>query len=169
MSSLTTRYLSLLGTLLVALLGPLALGSTAHAQVSAPDPVPELFSRVGAYENRIVDLVNLRRTAAGLRPVRVFNGCIDHLSEGLARNIAATGELVHRDQTQILRRCHLHWVGEALVRGTGLTPSVAVAAWMASPPHRAVLMKARAHDAGVGMALDPEGRLVVVLNFGDPT
>jgi uncharacterized protein YkwD len=44
-----------------------------------------------------------------------------------------------------------------------------VRAWMHSPPHRAVLMKARAKLAGVAISHDAQGRVVGVVNLGDPT
>ena len=136
--------------------------------VPAPDPSLDPLTHLSEYENRVVHLVNKKRKAADLRPVRRFNGCIDRLSERWARKIVDTGELVHRDQTSVLRRCDLAWAGETLVRGTALTPAEAVQAWMDSPSHRDVLMKKRARHAGLGARLDPEGRIVGVLNFGDP-
>ena len=92
---------------------------------------------------------------------------MDRTSERWSAHLADIGELVHRDLTKVLDKCDLNWVGETLVRGTALLPGAAVKAWMASPPHRKVLMKPRASRAGVGTRLDAEGRLVTVLNFSD--
>ncbi len=44
-----------------------------------------------------------------------------------------------------------------------------VRAWMRSPGHRAVLMKPRANLAGVAIRRDAQGRVVGVVNLGDPT
>jgi uncharacterized protein YkwD len=119
------------------------------------------------FEARILGVVNKHRKAAHLKPVRSVNGCIDRFSERWARHLADSGDFVHRDQHRILRKCDLTWVGEDLVRGTGLTPASAVRAWLRSPSHRAVLMKPRANRAGIGIRIDGQGRVIGVLNFGD--
>ena len=55
----------------------------------------------------------------------------------------------------MLRRCDQGWAGENLVRGTLLTPSMTVDAWLASPSHREILMKKRARLAGVAVVRTP--------------
>lgn len=127
------------------------------------DPLVDLDE----YEERILVAVNRKRAKAGLPRVRFFHACADLLAEAWAVKLSLVGDLVHRDQRVLLRRCDYDWAGETLVRGSGLTPQSAVRAWMASPTHRAVLMKRRADRAGVGTALGLDGRLYTVLNFGD--
>lgn len=135
--------------------------------------VPPAASTSGAprsladYESRVVIKINAVRHAHGLRPVRYFDSCLDKFSEKWARHLADSGRFEHRDQTTVLNTCHQAWVGEALVRGTGISPEQMVRAWLRSPPHRAILLKARANRAGVGVVLDRQGRYVGVLNFGD--
>jgi uncharacterized protein YkwD len=135
--------------------------------VPSPDTSLDPLLNLTEFENRVVVRVNKARKKAGLKPVRYFDSCTDGFSERWARHLADTGDLVHRDQRKILRRCDLNWVGEALVRGTALTPGGAVRAWLKSPEHRAVLMKPRANRAGIGVRIDGLGRFVGVLNFGD--
>jgi uncharacterized protein YkwD len=164
--SVTTVSLGLMagGTALVT--GPAEaktwIGPKADPEV---DPMQDLDE----FENRVLGAVNRARVAAGLKKVRVFQSCVDGYSERWARRIKKTGELAHRDQTKVLAGCDLAWAGETLVRGAGLTPKVAVGAWLASPSHRAVLMKERARWAGIAIRVDPQGRVVGVLNFGDPS
>ena len=122
---------------------------------------------IDLYETRVLRLVNQRRAAHGRTPVRRINGCVDRLSESWAGHLAATGDFLHRDQMTVLNRCHMHWAGEALARGTAMLPTGAVTAWMHSPEHRAVLLKRRANRAGLGVRLDSQGRIVLVLNFTD--
>ena len=141
--------------------GPATAGASAGASEADAPLDLDLF------EDRILAVVNKHRKAADLKPVRSVNGCIDRFSERWARHLADTGDFVHRNQHRILRRCDLTWVGEDLVRGTGLTPASAVRAWLDSPGHRAVLMKPRANRAGIGIRVDAQGRVVGVLNFGD--
>lgn len=171
MHSHSSRAIALLVALLLAASGQLALASAASAKVwkvTRPDTSIDALTHLREYENRIVFFVNKRRKAADLDPVRFFTGCLDRVSERWATHLAESGELVHRNQKKVLRRCDLHWTGETLVRGTALTPSEAVKAWMHSPSHRDVLMKKRAKRAGMGVKVDSEGRYVGVVNFGDP-
>ena len=164
------RVASLLATLAVLLAG-LLTATTAPAsakiwKVPAPNVSLDPLTHLTEFENRIVVQINKRRKKAGLKPVRYFDSCVDGFSERWARHLAETGELVHRNQRRILRRCDLTWVGETLVRGTALTPASTVKAWMHSPDHRAVIMKPRANRAGVGVRLGG-GQIYAVLNFGD--
>ncbi len=171
MSPQRTRLLSLLVALLIAVTGQLMLAQTASAKVwkvPAPDAEINPLVALTEYENRIAFQVNKKRKSADLRPVRFFETCVDRTSERWVAHLVDIGDLVHRNLGKVLKKCDLEWVGETLVRGTALQPGAAVKAWMASPPHRAVLMKPRARLAGVGTLLDADGRLVTVLNFSDP-
>jgi uncharacterized protein YkwD len=119
------------------------------------------------FERRVLRQINKRRAARDLRRVKIVSDCLDGYAEDWAETIARTGLLIHRDQAIIVAGCELVWAGEALARGTGLTPKGTVKAWMNSPDHKAVIMKRRANRAGIGVRKDAEGRTVVVLNFGD--
>jgi uncharacterized protein YkwD len=157
------------GAASLAAISPLTSSPAAASTwaVPAPDLSLDPLLNLDEFENRLVVRINKARKHAGLKPVRFFDGCTDHFSERWAVHLAETGDFVHRNQRKILRRCDLTWVGEALVRGTGLTPGGAVKAWLHSPEHRAVLMKSRANRAGVGVRIDGQGRVVGVLNFAD--
>ncbi len=140
---------------------------TWAAPASDPDLDPQL--RLNEFENRLLVQINKARRNAGLKKVRVFQSCVDRQSERWAGTIKRSGELVHRDQMKVIRRCDLAWAGETLVRGEGLTPQSAVNAWLSSPSHYDVIMKKRARWAGIGVRVDSGGRYVGVLNFGDAT
>ena len=161
------------GLLVLALvLGCLAdaLPAAAHpssARTAGAADAAEAGLDLDAYETQVLRLVNQRRRAHGRHPVRRVNRCVDRLSENWAAHLAKTGDFVHRDQTVVLNRCHMHWAGEALARGTAMLPGGAVSAWMHSREHRAVLLKRRANRAGIGARLDGQGRIVLVLNFTD--
>ena len=132
------------------------------------DPEVDPLQHLDEFENRMLVAINEARAEAGLRQVRVFQSCVDGYSERWATHIKKTGDFAHRNQITVLNGCDLKWTGEALVRGTGLTPEAAVTAWLNSPTHYAVIMKKRARWAGIGVRVDAEGRVVGVLNFGDP-
>ncbi|MGZ4455258.1 MAG: CAP domain-containing protein [Oryzihumus sp.] len=161
----------LLTTLLTTLLTSLLLAGAPAAdaavwRVPAPrhtDPQRHLTE----FENRVVYRIDRVRAAAGLPQVRWFGSCVDGYAERWDRRLAASGAFRHRDQHEVLRGCGFTWAGEALVRGTGITPRDVVRAWMHSPEHRAVLMKPRANRAGIGITRDAHGRIVGVLNLGD--
>lgn len=163
-TTLVTGLVLLLGGLLVITAPPAA---ARIWRVPAPTASLDPLTHVDEFENRVVVLINRRRAKAGLPKVRYFDSCIDGFSERWAGHLAASGELVHRNQHRILDRCHLTWVGETLVRGTAITPAAVVKAWLHSPEHRAVIMKPRANRAGMGVRIDAQGRVIGVLNFGD--
>ncbi len=52
-------------------------------------------------------------------------------------------------------------VGQNIAWGTGsyVTPSAVVSAWMASPPHRAIILNASWRDTGIGVAAAAPARL----------
>jgi len=165
LATLAALVATVLAGLVVVTAGPASAKTWA---VPAPHASLDPLTHLTEYENRVVVLINQRRKDAHLKPVRYFDGCIDGFSERWARHLAEAGDFVHRNQRKILRRCDLTWVGEALARGTALTPVATVKAWMHSPEHRAVIMKARANRAGVGVRISPvDGKVYVVLNFGD--
>lgn len=119
------------------------------------------------FEKRLLRQINKRRVARELRPVRKVDECLDGFAQDWATYLATTGLFVHRDQNVIITACDMTWAGEALARGTGLTPKGTAKAWMKSPSHKAVIMKRRANRAGIGIDRDIEDRTIVVLNFGD--
>lgn len=166
--------------LLLAALLSLALAAGAAALLASPaqaktwaapaaDPDADPSKDLNEFENRILVQINKARVDAGLKKVRLFESCVDDKSETWARRIKRTGDFVHRDQMKVIKDCDLHWTGETLVRGTGLTPESAVDAWLKSPTHYDVIMKKRARWAGIGVRVDSDGRVIGVLNFGDAT
>lgn len=135
---------------------PTATPAAAAADASGP-----------VFEDQVMVAINAARVDAGLKAVRFFDTCIDRMATDWGTRIASTDVFAHRDQNEVLRKCHQTWAGETLIRGEGLSAQSMVDAWLASPPHRAVLLKVRASRAGLSVTLDPQGRQVGVLNFSD--
>lgn len=148
-----------------AILAVPAQAKTWLAPKANPDADPG--KDLNEYENRVLIQINKIRAKRDLKKVRVFESCVDGMSERWAQRIKKTGKFVHRDLDTVLDECDVMWTGETLVRGSGLTPREAVQLWMDSPPHKAVLMKKRARWAGVGVRVDGQGRFITVLNFAD--
>jgi len=170
MSRVLSRLAVLAAGLVISMACLLSV-SPAQAQpwaVPAPNLTLDPVLDLDEFENRLMHSINDVRTGAGLKPVRYFDPCVDRLAEAWSNRIANTGALLHRDQNIVLRRCKQAWAGEDLVRGTLLTPSIVVQAWLDSPSHRQILMKRRASLAGIAINLDGQGRFVGVLNLSDP-
>ena len=116
-------------------------------------------------EDLLMVEINQARAANGLGKVRVFDACTDRLSERWGRRIARTGVFAHRDQGDVVDRCHGTWAGETLVRGAGLTPEQMVQLWLDSPGHREILLSRRADRAGVAITRDGQDRIIGVVNL----
>jgi uncharacterized protein YkwD len=167
---LPLRVASALTAMSLAVLASAGPAQASVRRVPEPNYSVNPASHPGEYANRIVARINDARARAGLRQLRVYQTCLDSHSERWAKYLAQSGRLEHRNQYRVLSACNLHWTGETLARGAGgLSPRAMVRAWMHSPGHRAVLMKPRANLAGVAMRRDAQGRVVGVVNLGDPT
>lgn len=159
--------LTLLASLAAAAAVIVGVPATAHA---ATWPVPSSVKDLSAASNSDLESalmveINKARAANGLSKVWNFDVCTDKLSEALGARIARTGVLEHRDQGQVIDRCHNQWAGETLVRGSGLTPAAMVDLWLASPDHREILLSPRARRAGVAITEDAQGRMIGVVNL----
>jgi uncharacterized protein YkwD len=112
----------------------------------------------------IVCLVNADRARHGLRALR-RDGDLRHAAGRHSRNMVRRGFFSHVSPAgaglsdRLRRSGYIHgkWaghVGEALAAGTGTpsTPSVIVAAWIASPTHHRILLGRDFRDVGVGVA-----------------
>jgi uncharacterized protein YkwD len=165
LQSLTAAALTALITgLLLVLAAPSAEAKLWKPTVnSSLDPL----TAMNEFEDRVLIKINKVRANHHLPAVRYFQTCVDGMSENWDQRIVDTGNLVHRDQMTVIKKCNFTWTGECLIRGTGLTPRMSVNLWMHSPDHRAIIMKERATRAGVAFRVDPQGRVVGVLNFGD--
>jgi uncharacterized protein YkwD len=112
----------------------------------------------------IVCRVNAERAAHDLQPLRAApalnRAAREHAQDMVARgffaHITPEGEGVS-DRARAagyLRGRARWWVGECLAWGTGTrgTPDGIVQAWMDSPPHRRLVLSARARQLGIGLA-----------------
>lgn len=165
LQSVTAAALTALITgLLLVLSAPSAQAKLWRPTVnSSLDPQ----NAMNEFENRVLIKINRARARHHLPAVKYFETCADNMSESWDSRIVSTGDLVHRDQMTVIKKCNFSWTGENLIRGAGLTPAMSVSLWMHSPDHRAIILKKRANRAGLAFRVDPQGRVVGVLNFGD--
>ena len=165
MHSTTVRRLARLLPAILAALTAALVPSTANAASGCPG-AGSAPAEVGAPAVRTTTmcLLNAKRRANGLRSLRratklvraaqrhsrdmVAHSYFAHDSRsgaGFSARIARTGWMSGRDS----------WVvGENLAWGGGsrATPRQIVASWMASPEHRANILKPRFHVIGIGVA-----------------
>jgi uncharacterized protein YkwD len=162
---------------------------TAGAATASPEcrnaNLRPTAKNLGTVDAATLCLVNRERAADGLRTL--------HANRELGR-VAGTqvGSMVHKDyyadvgpsgQTPMalvsVTRYSAHAadldVGQNIAWGTGIyaTPAHIVQAWMASPPHREIMLSSEYRDAGVAAVsavpaiLDTSGRgAVYVIEFG---
>jgi uncharacterized protein YkwD len=149
----------LLGSRLAAEIGQAATRSSVLCLVNAERAKRGLRAVAGSWR--------LRRAAQGHSDDMVARDYFDHVTpggSGLAERVGATGYLRRRPDWAL---------GEAIgwAEGALATPSALMSAWMASPPHRRVILDGRYRDLGVGVAMagpqpDAGAAVTVTLDFG---
>jgi len=115
-------------------------------------------------ESQVQDGTNAERTARGIHTVK-WQSCVDSYAESHARWMAAHRSLVHQSLSPIVRNCHLSAAGENIARGFTSGRSV-MNAWMASPVHRANILRSRYRLLGVGVYHDKYGQKWISQVFG---
>ena len=143
----------------------LLLGLTFVSTPSAEAAVSPSAATTAAYEARVIYATNIQRLRYK-RHKLVAAACPDRYAEGWAAYLARTGAFRHQSMYPILKGCRATRVAENLARG-GVGADRIVAAWMASPGHRANILDARLTQIGVA-AVYARGRWTVVADFMRP-
>jgi len=141
----------------VLLLAPGLVVTATPAQAATPSA-----AAVAAYEARVIYQMNVQR-AKYQRIKLVASPCADRYAEAWAAYLARTWKFVHQSLTPIARGCNATRVAENLARGFP-TADRTVAAWMASPGHRANILDGRLLRVGVA-AVYARGQWTVVADF----
>jgi len=137
-------------------------GGRAPASASATDA-----ATARAMADDILAWVNRDRVAAGLRALRAWpalQAVADARSEAMATDGALSHTAGGADPGAAITSAGLPWYayGEAIGQTSYAWGSRAASSlytmWMASPPHRAILLSARYNYIGVGIARDADGR-----------
>ena len=126
---------------------------------------------------RIVELVNVQRAAAGVAPLTV-NAILMNEAQRFSAVQAEMGTMSHRgidgtDPGQRLTAAGYAWsyCGENLAVGQR-TPGEVVAAWMNSSVHRAIMLSPEAAEVGIGHSIragEPNGTVnYFVMEVGRP-
>jgi len=116
------------------------------------------------YELGVKSITNKSRVSNG-KVALSHQWCVDKYAEENARIMASRRVLAHQSLSRILRNCNLSRVGENIAKGYS-TPSLVMAAWMASSGHKANILNYRYRLIGVGAVRDQYGRWWVSQVFG---
>ncbi len=172
--------------MLVAVLA-LSLGAGASASPSAKRTLTTstTLTRATSLEELVLSEVNTLRAAHGRQPLGP-SAALSRAADRHSRSMALLGFFAHesRNGTPFWQRVKQYYftnsptwtVGENLAMFGGITPNAQsiVNAWMASPGHRANLLRSSYRDAGISIVYHPTaggvfgGRptWVVTLDFG---
>jgi uncharacterized protein YkwD len=153
-------------------LAPVALalvliGSLAPATLAA-ETAAVSGSAIAAAEREALTLTNKRRTAAGLRPLRLDTR-IAAIARERAAYMARTGKLSHahssgKDVFDLIVAKGITWygAGEIIAWNTAgaldYSAAFAVQGWMKSPSHKAILMSKSYNYVGFGLAIGNDGK-----------
>lgn len=178
----TRLLLAVLTTLLaLAASGPAAVAATpARCPGAVVEPSEQSVKKVRA---ATLCLLNQERTSRGLKRLRTNRSLQSAASRYAARmsrqdffaHVAPDGSsMVDRIRRTAYLRSVRRWsVGENLAWGAGrrATPEQTVAAWMASPDHKANVLDRRFAEIGIGVSLGapvqgPTSAGTYVTNFG---
>ena len=175
---------------MVVLLVVLAFPATAAAGSSATgdralSSAQASVTRDTSLEALVLREINALRTSHGLKRLTA-SSALSRSAAGHSRAMATHGFFAHESRngalfSQRIKRSYVPrsgaWsVGENLAMFGGTTPTAGaiVAAWMASPPHRANLLREIFREAGLGVMFNPaaggvfggESTWVVTLDLG---
>ncbi|MFV0428192.1 MAG: CAP domain-containing protein [Arachnia sp.] len=132
---------------------------------SKAEPTSSAQQRDQSWRDRVAELVNAERAAAGLGPIQLDSCLSDSLAQPWSAQLAAAGELSHRDLGQAMSVCPgFSTMGENVAYGQR-TPEEVVAAWMDSPGHRANILNPAFSKLGMGQTTDGDGRIAWAQNF----
>jgi uncharacterized protein YkwD len=123
----------------LALLAVLVVAAAPAAARRAPNAV----------ESELLQRINDQRAAMG-RKALTADSRLAAVASGNSLRMATTGALIHSPYARILRAVNGRRAGEAIAVGS--SAAQIVAAWMASPVHRSIVLGRGFRLAGVGVA-----------------
>jgi len=140
-----------------ALASTFVTAAPAQAYTSYPNSTNRAI-----YAARVTYDLNVIRARHGLGQLTPTD-CPLSFATKLAYHLAATGTFHHQSMYTILSTCHATVAAENLGHGN-VGPDAMVAAWMASPAHRANILDSRLTRIGVG-EFYANGQWVVATDF----
>ena len=116
------------------------------------------------YRAQLLAGVNAERTRRGLPALRVSSCANDTYALPWSIYLAVHHTLIHQSMSKMLATCHASIAAENIGAGA-VSASAMVAAWMASPPHRANILNSRLRYIGVGASHSHGYTWYTVLDF----
>lgn len=161
-----TRRALALAAVVAASAGLFAGAGAAQAGVAAavPASAQAAVTGDGAAAGRAYDLVNAARAEVGLAPLSIAPDTTS-VATDWAFHLASTGRLVHNPE---LSRELSGWALVAENVGVGADADQLQGAFMASPGHRANILRENVTEIGVGAVRSGDGRLWIVQVFKLP-
>jgi uncharacterized protein YkwD len=139
--------------------------TAATASPTPTSPAPTATATpASSFEAQVVVLTNQQRAANGVAPPLTANAALGRSAHNYAVVMAGLNCVEHtcgpvpNFADRITQAGYNPWItlGEN-VAGGQQTPAEVVAAWMASPGHRANILNSAFHDIGVGFATSSSG------------
>lgn len=148
---------------LVALFLVLVLGGCQFADVTPGVGPTNMFS-ADAFRS-----LNAARTNDGI-PALEYSPKLDNLAGTWSWEMSESGVLGHQDLHRVAAGtdfARFDGLAEAVFRGSSrLSAQAVVNAWLASPPHRAILLDGAYDVVGIGSFVDERGVRWVTADFG---
>ena len=141
---------------------PVPSASQPVAPAAAAQPIAPASNRIQS----IINHTNSYRKAHGLRPVR-SNGALNSLAQDWANQLVRADKLSHRPQHWNYYPANIPAGGENVLQAwSDYSDALLVKLWYESPGHRKIMLDPRAKTIGVGVAINSEGKLYAVQNYG---
>lgn len=112
------------------------------------------------YERRVRRVINRHRQERGLVPVR-FDRQANLAARSWAIHLRDTGLFIHQDMRRVHTIADAWAAGEMLGRGD-VSAQQFGQLWLASPPHRKVMLNPIYRGVGIAALSTKQGHLVVV-------
>ncbi|MFZ3171198.1 MAG: CAP domain-containing protein [Carboxydocellales bacterium] len=134
---------------------PVPVPVPAPAPVPVPAPAPAPGYTISQFELKVVDLVNIERGKAGLKPL-VGDPLLGKGARAKSQDMADQGYFAHNSPKygtpfEMMKSFGISYMtaGENIAAGQS-TPEAVVAGWMNSPGHRANILNGNFGKIGVG-------------------
>ena len=141
---------------------PTPTPTPAPAPAPAPAPQPSPGYTISQFEKRVVELVNVERQKAGLKPL-VADPLLGKGAHAKSLDMVTAGYFGHTSPKygspfNMMKLFGVKYsaAGENIASGQR-TPEAVVKAWMNSPGHRANIMSTKYGKIGVGYAYTAKG------------
>lgn len=150
---------------------PVSFTAVPSPPVPSP-PVTVPVSRLARRRAHVISFTNVERATAHLGALQA-NVDLTRSAQHYAQRLAGDGAFSHTDGSVLDQRVtaagyRFRFIGENLGLGQPNAKGV-VAAWMASPEHRANMLDPRFTDIGVGVATRADGQIVWCIDLGWPS